>query len=642
MLRLFSEQYRPEGNIDARATRRAIGRPHLDFWEVFLRETLQNSWDARLPDARSINFYVDGYFASAQQADLLRKKVFVEEPADLGIHDLLLGGDVPILVVTDSRTKGLQGPTRADLATNEPTHFVDLVRNIGRAQDKTIGGGTYGFGKGVLYEASACSTILVFTRTMAGGRPVSRLIGIGLGDSYNSGEHRYTGRHWWGIPGETIAAEPLTGVDAERLAAALGVDNIPAGETGTSIAIIGPVVSQDDETLESIVGKVAQAATDWAWPHMVGRGAGATINFAFKCEGQETVGPQPAIHPIYKHYVGAYRRANALLEGQRVDKTWPWEDQELKSGRTRLGALVYKHIPREQLGIHVNEGDFPVDHVALMRNPRLVVRYLDVPRNAQGLATIGVFVADPELDRTFALSEPVAHDDWASENLRTEKYARNPVRQALDRIRKTFRPVVVAASPAQGEEQFSGVVSLANALGDLLAGSAPGVDPRIAPPRAERLGAGGYGRSDGPVGAPADAPRGDGTGETSDRWTRGTGRHRSKPHASIVGSPRLTLYADHLAAVFPVRVFVPEGKAVVMSAEPRVVLEGGAAENAADRPAGAEVPQILGWSANGPPTSRDEMFTVVSPGDTDVDLWVLHPADTALSVAVHTREVIVP
>ncbi|WP_154674163.1 hypothetical protein [Nakamurella lactea] len=633
-LHLHSEQYRPEGNIDARAARRAIGRPHLDFWEVFFRETLQNSWDARLPTARAVNYDVAGFFASNSQVRALRNEVFADEPPDLGIWEMLDTGEVPMLVVTDSRTKGLQGPTRADLATDEPTDFVDFVRNIGRAHDKAIGGGTYGFGKGVLYEASVCSTIVVFTRTTARDAAVSRLIGIGLGESYDQAGKRYTGRHWWGVPGDSSAAEPLTGPEAEALAMRIGINRIPADSSGTAIAVLGPV-AENGETLDLIVNNIASAATHWAWPHMIGSGAGATIKFTFAANGEPVDPPSPATHPVYRHYAGAYRRATAILSGQRVAPMWPWEDREMRSERPRmdLGVLVYKHVQREQFQSTETDFDLPIDNIALMRDPRLVVRYLDVPRNAQGLATIGVFVADASMNERFAQSEPVAHDDWAPENLRMEKYERNPVKQALERIRKVFRTAPIATVSDQADEQTAGVVRLANTLGDLLAGIAPAVDPRLLPMERNLSGrTGGDGAGDG-----AAANRGTGSGVADGKGARG-GRRRSEPSAVIVSTPRLAMLGDRLAAVFRVRIELPAGKSVVVTAEPRVVLESGGAESVSDRPAGASVPVILGWATDGGPPYGGSAFSPETAGESLVDLWVSQPADTAITVLLHAHE----
>lgn len=627
-LQLYSEPYRPEGNIDAKAARRAIGRPHLDFWTLFFREILQNSWDARLPDSSSIDFSVDGFFATKRQLNVLTSTIFAEEPPDWSLGTLLGDGDVPLLVITDRHTTGLEGPTRADLATDDATHFVDFVRNIGRAEDKSVGGGTYGFGKGVLYDASMCSTIVIFTRTRFAGVKVSRLIAIGLGSSYDDGRLRFTGRHWWGVASKLTGAEPLEGIEAEHLAAELGMDAIPADETGTTIMIVGPVAEQDAETLHSIVTRIANAATFWAWPHMVGRGAGATVRFRFAADGEEVVAPSPAADPVFRHYVGAYRRATAILDGRQPEFAWPWQDHEIRSGRTRLGALVYRHVPREQLASRLQYTDsLPCGNVALMRNPRLVVRYLDVPPDTQGLATFGVFIADPDLDRQFAMSEPVAHDDWAPENLRTEKYQRNPVRQALDHIRRVFRSATQVRANTEPGGRFAGVVRLASSLGTLIEGQPGGVDPGILGPGTATPATGTPDTRGGGGDAPGGPP-GPGAGQGH--------RRRSALRAAVVGQPRVALHRGCTAAVFTVQVTVPPDQIAQLAAEGRVILDGGTAEALAEAPIGADRPVVLGWTSDDHQAiASGSAYRIEEPGDHEITLWISQPDDTAVTAVVH-------
>ena len=41
------ERFLESGGLFGRSAASALGRPNLDAWELFTRETLQNSWDAR-------------------------------------------------------------------------------------------------------------------------------------------------------------------------------------------------------------------------------------------------------------------------------------------------------------------------------------------------------------------------------------------------------------------------------------------------------------------------------------------------------------------------------------------------------------------------------------------------------------------
>ena len=366
-LDLYSEPYRPEGNIDARAARRALGHPpQLGAWALFLRETLQNSWDARTaPDGR-IAFRVDAFFPDRSQTRALRDEVFATLPPAKAMGEFKPTQELPVLVVTDHGTRGLGGPTRADLAQTERSDFVDFIRNVGRAEDKELGGGTYGFGKGVLYEASVCSTIIVFTRTTVADRQVSRLMAVQLGSSYENSRKRFTGRHWWGLASDLTGAEPMTGRSAEALASRLGLTFIPEGETGTSIMVIGPMARKDDETLAEIVEQIANAAVWWAWPHMIGTGGSglSTIDFTFTHQGEVVELPDPRSHPVLKHYVDAYRRAVDLAAGASPTEGWPWVDKPVRAGhggRVQLGVLSYRRLLPDQMVEPANDLEpFPV------------------------------------------------------------------------------------------------------------------------------------------------------------------------------------------------------------------------------------------------------------------------------------------
>lgn len=98
------------------------------------------------------------------------------------------------------------------------------------------------------------------------------------------------------------------------------------------------------------------------------------------------------------------------------------------------------------------------------------------------------------------------------------------------------------------------------------------------------------------------------------------------------------MLGERLAAVFQVRVVLPEGKSAVLDAEPRVVLEGGVAEAASDRPAGADLPATLGWATDGGSPNGNATFVPTKVGESLAELWVSQPADTAVTVVVHIRE----
>ena len=629
-LKLYSEPYRASGNIDARASRRALSQSEsLGGWDLLLRETLQNSWDARIERAGGgVHFRVETWFPSESQQACLRDYVFSEVPPEeaLGDEPGPLDDDYPVLVITDWGTRGLAGPTRADLAQTGDVDFVDFVRNVGRASQKELGGGTFGFGKGVLYETSICSTIVVFTRTHDAGRPVSRLMAIRLGSSFDAAGKRFTGRHWWGLPDDRTGSEPLVGAEAERIAATLGLDGIPDGATGTALMIIGPVAKSEDETTYQVVDSLRTAALFWAWPHMIG--GAPSINFTFACDGVPLPSVDPQSHPVLRDFVSCYARARDLIAGDVPQPGYQWTDAVLRGGKGAkpLGTLtVRRRLPGEIP--HGADGEPSVDnHVALMREPRFVVRYRPAPPDAAGRTIAGVFVAEKNLDGEFALAEPPAHDDWIPGNLQLAKHAHNPVRQALAKLTEALRPPRARAATVESAALSGGLVHLAGSLGSLLDGQPGGVDART-----PSLGA---------SNSPSAKGGSDGRGAGSD--SAGMGAHSGRRRASTMGArvtsvPTLMIWSGRPVAVFPVEITRGPEARVFVSATPHVVIDGGT-ERPGEGPLGAPVPKLLGWSTTGavtpdPSLGRSDL-TVEAEDTTAAWAWVSQPADTAVGLTV--------
>lgn len=594
----YAEPYAAQGNIDARAASRAIGKPQMDPWDVFLRETVQNSWDARIDPQGGVTYSVDAFWPSPEQVSLLTDVVFRDRLSDSPLAEFLAAhiDEQPVLVVTDRGTKGLGGGTRADRVDEpgETRDFVDFVRNVGRAADKALGGGTYGFGKGILWQVSNCSTVVVYSRTVHRGIPVSRLIAIGHTDSYSVGRTLFTGRHWWGQAHPETKLEPITGAAADELAAQLGMTRLRDGETGTAIMVLEPMASETAETLDDIVARIAGAALWWAWPHMVDR----TIQFEFSCDGEDVEALRPECHPLLQHFAAAYSRAAAVdSEGA----SWPWHHGVVMMQRPelRLGALVWRNLQVDDLQ-HADDDRVEIrSHLALMRQPRLIVKYMDVKPNPHGLGTVGVFVADGRLNDDFARAEPVAHDDWQPNLMGLEKGARNPVRRALENIKQTFQVAALVVPPEDSVQvRRKGLVHLATSIGDLVVGSG---DASIV----ER------------------------------QPSRGGGSGSRKPVARVVGRPELQLVEGERVARFKVEVRIPEGGTlpVRVLAVPKVLTENGSEDATED------APTIRGWRINGAiDRSGGHEVTIETHGAHEIEVMVAIPADTAATLVVTATE----
>ncbi|WP_457098968.1 hypothetical protein [Microbacterium sp. P5_E9] len=470
--------------MDGDAVRKTIGKPDLPFWEVFFRETVQNSWDARIED--SIDFGIQAITFGPVELEVLRGQVFAEIPPDrTDLQSLLANGPLRALIVRDSGTKGLGGNARADevAAEGEPTDFRSFAFNVGRDPDRKAGGGTYGFGKAVLYTASRVRTCLVYTRTRWGDQMLDRFIVTTVASRFQHEGKIFTGRHWWGVLDEP-AVLPLEGDGALQLATKLGMTTVGGG-TGTTIAVLDPSEPgvADDSDLGAALDGVRSAALKWAWPHLVESSGDSSIRFSFVYEGESrpiSIDEDPEI----LQFAAAYREALVAIADSTSEISW-----QVTIPRIPIDVAVAKTgVLAVRRALQIDDVSYELNNkVALMRNPRFIVKYLQIDPDPQGQYVAGVFIADPELDSTFAAQEPVTHDSWASEASRS-KY--RPVAWTLRDIRNATRVAPPSAEAAASEVAVGGIAHLSRVLGESLMGFArlgPERRPRLAPaPRVPR------------------------------------------------------------------------------------------------------------------------------------------------------------
>jgi hypothetical protein len=604
----------------ARTLSRAIRSTSLDEWSVLLRETLQNSVDARLSNSRPIHFHVTLDQATPEQRATLKEDVFKDIPSpQKHLRQAINRADLPILIIADWETRGLCGPTRADLETQERADFRDFFLNVGREESKRYQGGTFGLGRGVLFDISDNGTIVVFTRTTAEGKPVVRLMAMSIGASFAHNRLKYTGRHWWGARSDTEWPEPVAGKTAETIANSLGLDVIPEGKTGTAIMVLAPRIPEattdaDDVALTDALDEMINAARFYGWPLMVGRTGKPEVQFTFGHDGGlwEPSAPDAEDSPV-RRFVEAYRIA---LEKSAPNGPTSWSYKGVTFGDRRaqpkpLGTLVFRHFPPiEDLPEEEDQTVIPVSAVALMRDPRMVVKYLTVSKHPLGSSTVGVFVADTAFDSQFAESEPVAHDEWLAAKIATAKFAANPVKQSLDKIKqivkdswKTVPEVTASTSEPDGIAPVIG-----DMLGGMVADTAGFGGTRIKPPS-----------------------RGGGGGGAPSKSTRAT-----------VLPPLLRVGVNGaVVAAFPVEVSrIAPGSSVNLRAEARIVLDSGL-EPEDERPEGASGPAVVGWQRDEtdstPLSDRDRV--TIDGSVRELLVLVEQPRDTAVTVMVSASEI---
>jgi hypothetical protein len=601
--RLFRHPWEATGSGDAKSIQKAMGKTSLDLWSVLLREALQNSWDAKLAD--QIEFHVADTLLSEEQSWTLVHDLFSELPptgASRGIPQKVSNGRMRVLTICDYGTKGLGGPIRANVEPEpgERDDFSDFVRNFGRSDSKGLEGGTYGYGKGVLYQASSVGVCLVYSQAVVSGKLENRLIGVSGGDDgYVDGGFKFTGRNWWGVLAEDGVIDPATGAEARAIAESVGMPVPAHGEAGTCIMILAPQLFQGDGgdvRLQDRITALRAAAVKWAWPHAVDLGRGPNVRFLFSLDGEHLPPIEPFKEPLVRHFAQAYTD----LERAAVSRRAPLSPQ------TKLEVIMSQN-PIRRLGTlsmrqalhHLTDDRTLENTVALMRNPRIVVKYFGVAAPADDYSVYSVFVADGAVDEDFATSEPVTHDDWIMKDAIT-RGNRNFVRIALNRIENTFKNMHRSSAPTSAAQQAAGATRIATALGGLVGGIS----------------------GHGAASQPGRGPGGPGGGV----------RRSRRATARLTSPPRLLVLDGSLHVGFPYTVAGGKaGETFDLSVRAHVVTVTGAVEGEA--PLGAEEPRFVGWNVDGQ-LVRSTSIRVAAQSQQDYLAIFTQPKDTAISSSI--------
>lgn len=495
------EQYPSSGTLGAAGFYKLLGRPRLDPLTVLVRETAQNSWDARDGSGTPVRFRVDAKVLSWDERESLTQRVFVQHDRIVGNRHLSAVLAEPHLVgmyISDRNTHGLGGPVTASRVDEGDVYdWVDFVLNVGTGNSQAHTGGTYGFGKTIAYVISRANSVVVHSRSVYKGQVVTRLMACALGERFSMDGRNFTGRHWWGVPTEGASA-PIEGHDAESLARSLGMPEFGPDELGTNLLVVGP----DFGGRAPVQGMnfIAEAMLWQLWPKTAGFAASPPMELAVSWEGNEIPIPTPNERPPLAGFVQAFTE----LTSPDSDGVVPlgYEQVPIKRMRPQMAVgdlatvpMVYQSRAIVDDGHDPSNPDSPAPaamipsggshHVALLRSPNLIVEYMEGPPAPEsGMEWAGVFKCVDAVDHIFAQAEPPTHDSWSPDLLETGPN-RSIVRKALQDVRSAMNTRwgsratttdPVASTTAVVAERLSHLVGMSD-------GSGPGRDPKPAPGR---------------------------------------------------------------------------------------------------------------------------------------------------------------
>lgn len=432
--------------------------------DVVAREVTQNSWDAatRLKKemsqsgnevAPSIQFKLQYEFRKLIGADkqklvgALHLHDIADRAREIGYGKLGLSEsevclnfldeaehELPALYINDFGATGLRGdPTGEDL---ESSDFYRAFGEIG-GNDRTEGGGSYGFGKSAYIRASQIRLVVAYSSFSDQGDGVTRRL---WGFIYWQGHKRFSGV---GQIGDYVGKEhptsiPLINEEADKVALELGFqirDAMSPEHCGTSLLVLDHVL-EPNALLESL--------EKFWWPAI------SSFGDEFRVEVITEEGvfiPRPAsrtyLQPFIRAFDIAINDSGALVENEEF-RTQPNRLAQLNKDSGKL-ALVRAPV---EIPEALTESGNP-NLIALIRNPRMVVTYMPTTSGVPVLQ--GCFIADSTIDGYLRSSEPGAHDIWQKdidashgENWEEIRYVVREVHKAIatevNRVKKLIRP----------------------------------------------------------------------------------------------------------------------------------------------------------------------------------------------------------
>ncbi|WP_236245046.1 hypothetical protein [Streptomyces sp. CC210A] len=620
---------------------------------ILVRESAQNSWDARLTLENAhtpVDFRIDIWDIGPAHVSAWRDMLLAGAPAsaeNFPLRETMKSGPVHVLAVSDRGTRGLGGPTRADNAVGLGRDFVSFIRNIGEPRDTALSGGTYGFGKGIFYLLSKPGTVLVHSRCRTADDGFeTRLIGCTLWRSYvavaGEEKRRFTGRHWWGdTTGKVV--EPLVGRAAEVAARRLGLKPFDAEETGTTVIVVDPHL--DDLTPKEVAAYLADSIVWHLWPKMISRGdRPPAMRFSVSCDGVDHPVPDPRATRPLDMFVAAYE-AMAGSEGHDVECRRP------KRHLGRLGLVQRIRPPMApSRASRLLDIETLVHHVCLLRPAELVVTYRPGPKppsENQGYA--GVFLADESLDEVYARAEPPTHDAWNPQSL--EKHERTFVKTTFTRIDEALnnllslggiaRPGASNVALGAASTFFSGLVGGAWGIGAATAytghgdGGTGSAGQTTAQTSSTTGRAGATKSRAGGTLVPTSQNFEAAPTEQEDHHRDETGTRRRRPRVAYLGDP---YYDERDGLTVLVQEFllpVPGPQQVQVDLAVALTDIGG---RETDPPIGASMPTLVGWEdAAG---NLDASHTCLLEGGEGVWRALVRPApDTVTEIAVRVEAV---
>lgn len=444
---------------------------HSLRWDLgtLVRETIQNSTDARLPEAPAVGMEFRLIELSGEDLDRFFATVKWNEQIDQypGLYHHLqatasesgqkLGKSVRaalkrlgrypetlrLLRIDDWGTRGLTGPER------DPGNFTALCRNnldSNKAGTKAAGG-SYGLGKSVLWRASDVATVLFHSdldqESAANdndGKWKGRLFGRSdLGWHVREGTE-YSGPGWFGrteISGDTEYAaslwnDPDLAETLKLVRTREGNDFQELPDSGTSILVVAfndPGRDKEKESLEEIGEGLSKEISESFWPALESGALRAVVSIWKNNRQVSRQSVEPIDYPVApyiravrafkNHEVTTSKDALKNIPGGVYTEEVALEVPSKVAGDDQHGEfshsarLIVRHLKDDEQRDHAST-------VAFLRGNEMIIEQRSVPVTGGipyvaavlcGIAA-GTGEQNSQADGFLRAAEPPSHTAW--------------------------------------------------------------------------------------------------------------------------------------------------------------------------------------------------------------------------------------
>lgn len=448
--------------------RRLIQNNNMPVLDLLVRESIQNSLDARKNDSKYVEVeYLTGHFKSEALGNELDK---LSEPLSKRFGN----SDYEYIAIKDSHTVGLTGVMDyKKVRDNVYGNLLKLVYEICKPQEAEGAGGSWGIGKTVYFRIGIGLVIYYSRIKKDNGEYESRLAASFVEDEgdpnamipiYKGMSKR--GIAWWGESVEENETQPVT--DEQYIKKFLKIFEIKpydGEETGTTIII--PYIDSDEllannriEYLNDqnqqiipfwghkIEDYLSIAVQRWYAPRLnnIHYQQGAYLRMKINGRGVS----MDSMEPIFKVIQSLYNRANYVNEDDILSSVEEKKIEEIKVLKyledKTIGTLAFAKVTKDILKMNapdnkpepfmyfnseIRDSDVNRPTICFTRKPAMVVSYesvgawvSNIPTTNKNEYILGIFVLssfnklknspnETTLEEYMRKSEMADHTSWS-------------------------------------------------------------------------------------------------------------------------------------------------------------------------------------------------------------------------------------